>query len=123
MTSRRQRQLSELLHEEMGTLIQRKAHDPRLEPVTVTGVEVSPDLATAWVYVSVLGSDEAVRLALAGLRSASGFLRSELGRTLSLRLMPQLIFRLDESLQQGMRIDRLLDSIQNTQAHATPDAE
>ena len=123
MTSRRQRQLSELLHEEMGTLIQRKAHDPRLKPVTITGVEVSPDLATAWVYVSVLGSDEAVRLALAGLRSASGFLRSELGRTLSLRLMPQLIFRLDESLQQGMRIDRLLDSIQNTQAHATPDAE
>ena len=120
MTSRRQCQLSELLHEEMGTLIQRKARDPRLKPVTITGVEVSPDLATAWVYVSVLGSDEAVRLALAGLRSASGFLRSEMGRTLSLRLMPQLIFRLDESLQQGMRIDRLLDSIQDTQAHATP---
>ncbi len=111
MTTRRQRQVAELLHEEIGTLILRKARDPRLKTVTVTGVEVSPDLENAWVYVSVLGTEEQAREALAGLRSATGFLRREIAATLSLRVVPHLMFRLDDSLERGMRIDQLLDSI------------
>ncbi len=122
MTTRRQRQVAERLHEEISILIQRRARDPRLKPVTVTGVEVSPDLENARVYVSVLGSDEDARSALAGLTSAAGFLRRELGAVLSLRLVPQLAFHLDESLEQGMRIDRLLDDIQSTGPGATPDS-
>jgi ribosome-binding factor A len=125
MNSRRQRQVAELLHEELGTLIQQKVHDPRLEAVsvTVTGVEVSPDLENAWVYVSVLGSDEEAKQALTGLRSATGFLRRELGATLSLRLVPQLIFKRDVSLEHGMRIDRLLDDIQSAGPAEQPDGE
>ncbi len=111
MTTRRQRQVAELLHEEIGTLILRKARDPRLKTVTVTGVEVSPDLENAWVYVSVLGTKEQAQEALAGLRSAAGFLRRELAGALSLRIVPHLMFRLDDSLERGMRIDQLLDSI------------
>jgi ribosome-binding factor A len=122
MTTRRQRQVAERLHEEISILIQRKVRDPRLKPVTVTGVEVSPDLENARVYVSVLGSDQEARSALAGLTSATGFLRRELGAVLSLRLVPQLMFRLDESVEQGMRIDRLLDDIQSTRPSATPDS-
>jgi ribosome-binding factor A len=122
MTTRRQRQVAERLHEEISILIQRKVRDPRLKPVTVTSVEVSPDLENARVYVSVLGTAEEARSALAGLTSAAGFLRRELGALLSLRLVPQLMFRLDESLSEGMRIDRLLDDIQRTQPGATPDS-
>jgi ribosome-binding factor A len=121
MTTRRQRQVAELLHEEIGTLILRKARDPRLKGVTITDVEVSPDLENAWVYVSVLGTTEQVQEALAGLKSATGFLRRELAATLSLRVVPHLMFRLDDSLERGMRIDQLLDSIAKT-TPSKPDA-
>jgi ribosome-binding factor A len=120
MTTRRQRQVAELLHEEIGTLILRKARDPRLRGVTVTGVEVSPDLENAWVYVSVLGTQEEAQEALAGLKSATGFLRREIAAALSLRIVPHLMFRLDDSIERGMRIDRLLDSIAKTRS-STPD--
>ncbi len=66
MTTRRQRQVAELIHEEISLLIQRRVRDPRLGFVTVTGVEVSPDLRVAHVYVSVLGSDDDVKRSLVG---------------------------------------------------------
>ena len=122
MNTRRQRQVAELLHEEMSTLIQRRACDPRLSAVTITGVEVSPDLENAWIYVSVLGTDEEMKEALAGLKRATAFLRREIGSSVSLRLVPQLIFRLDESVARGTRIDQLLDDIQTTEPHQSPDA-
>jgi ribosome-binding factor A len=121
MTTRRQRQVAELLHEEIGTLILLKARDPRLKGVTVTGVEVSRDLENAWVYVSVLGTEEQVQEALDGLKSATGFLRREIAAALPLRIVPHLMFRLDDSLERGMRIDRLLDTIIKT-TPSTPDA-
>lgn len=112
MTTRRQRQVAELLHEELSVLIQRRARDPRLGFVTVTGVEVSPDLRIAHVYVSVLGSDDDVKQSLQSLRHAAGFFRRELGASLSLRYLPELNFRSDDSLARGLRIDQLLDSLQ-----------
>lgn len=117
MTQRRQRQLAELLHEELSVLIQRKLHDPRLEAVTitVTGVEVSPDLENAWVHVSLMGSEQDAKQAMIGLKHATGFLRREVGAVLTLRAVPQLIFRRDESLARGMAIDSLLDAIRDTQ--------
>ncbi len=111
MTTRRQRQVAELLHEEISLLIQRRARDPRLGFVTVTDVEVTPDLRVAHVYVSVLGNDEEVKQALEGLDHAASFFRRELGASLSLRYIPELDFRLDDSLERGFRIDRLLDSL------------
>ncbi len=117
MTTRRQRQVAELLHEELSVLIQRRARDPRLGFVTVTGVEVSPDLRIAHVYVSVLGSDDDVKQSLQSLRHAAGFFRRELGASLSLRYLPELNFRSDDSLARGLRIDQLLDSLQQE----TPD--
>ena len=117
MTTRRQRQVAELLHEELSVLIQRRARDPRLGFVTVTGVEMSPDLRVAHVYVSVLGDDDDVKQSLQGLRRAAGFFRRELGSSLSLRYLPELNFRSDDSLARGLRIDQLLDSLQQE----TPD--
>jgi ribosome-binding factor A len=111
MDDRRQRQVAELLHQEISLLIQSQVDDPRLGFVTVTGVEVTPDLRLAHIYVSVMGSDDEVKQTLAGLKSAAGFFRHELGSTLSLRFTPELSFRLDKSVEQGLRIDQLLDSL------------
>jgi len=117
VTTRRQRQVAELLHEEISILIQRRARDPRMGFVTVTGVEMTPDLRVAHVYVSVLGSDDDVRQSLQSLRHAAGFFRRELGASLSLRYLPELNFRSDDSLARGLRVDQLLDSLQQE----TPD--
>jgi ribosome-binding factor A len=111
MSTRRQRQVAELLHQEISLLLQRQVRDPRLGFVTVTDVDVTPDLRLATVYVSVMGGDDEVKQTLDGLKSATGFFRRELGSTLSLRFMPELSFRLDKSLEQGLHIDQLLDSL------------
>jgi ribosome-binding factor A len=111
MATRRQRQVAELLHQELSLLIQQRARDPRMGFVTVTEVEVSADLKVAHVYVSVLGSEEDAQQSLASLNHAAGFFRRELGASVSLRYLPELDFRLDSSLEQGMHIDQLLDSL------------
>jgi ribosome-binding factor A len=111
VTTRRQRQVAELLREEISLLIQRRVRDPRLGFVTVTDVEMSPDLRVAHVYVSVLGSEDDVQQSLASLRGAAGFFRRELGASLSLRYLPELDFRSDDSLAKGLHIDQLLDSL------------
>ncbi len=111
MPSRRQRQVAELLHEEIGQLLQHGTRDPRLGFVTVTGVDVSADLRVAWIYVTVLGDDDDRKETLAGLASAAGFFRHQMRQTLSLRYIPELNFKLDTSLEYGMRIDSLLDAL------------
>jgi ribosome-binding factor A len=116
VTTRRQRQVAELLHEEISLLIQRRARDPRLGFVTLTDVEVSPDLRVAHVYVSVLGDPDEVKQTLEALDHATSFFRRELGNTLSLRYIPSLDFRLDDSLQRALRIDQLLDSLEDESA-------
>jgi ribosome-binding factor A len=119
MTTRRQRQVGELLHEEISRIIQRETKDPRLGFVTVTGVEVSPDLRQARVYVTVLGGAADVKNTLAGLASASRYFRSLLRESLSLRYIPELAFKLDTSLEQGLRIDALLDAIKQEGGEAS----
>jgi len=111
--SRRQRKVAELLHQELSQLLQYQTHDPRLGFVTVTGVEVTPDLRSARVYVTVLGDDVEEDNTLAGLANAAGYLRHELGRSLSLRYIPDLTFKLDTSLEYGLHIEKLLNDINN----------
>ena len=122
MTARRQRQVAELLHKEISLLIQRQARDPRLDSVTVTGVDVTPDLQDARVYVSVLGDRHDVQQAMAGLESAAGFLQRHLANSLSLRVTPTLAFRLDNSFEQGSHIDQLLDTLFDGSQHTEKDA-
>ena len=117
MATRRQRQMAELLHQEISRLIQYQARDPRLGFVTVTDVEVTPDLREARVFVTVLGDEAAARSSLAGLDSAAGYFQHELGQSLSLRYIPKLHFKLDTSLEQGLKIDNLLDSIKDELEH------
>jgi ribosome-binding factor A len=111
MTSRRQRKVAELLHEEISQLIQFQTRDPRLGFVTVTDVEVSPDLRQARVYVTTLSDEAEAQDTLAGLVSASGYFRHKLSQSLSLRYIPELTFKLDTSLEHGLHIDNLLDTL------------
>ena len=113
MASRRQRQVAELLHEEISQLIQHDTRDPRLGFVTVTGVEVTADLRLARVYVTVLGDDADAQTTLVGLASAAGYFRHVMRKTLNLRYVPELNFKLDTSLEYGSRIENLLDVIRD----------
>jgi ribosome-binding factor A len=109
MGTRRQKQVSNLIQKELGDLLEKKVSDPRLDFVTITTVEVSPDLRQAHIYVSTLGNQQE---AMEGFDHAIGFLRHELASRLALRYVPELIFRLDTSLERGERIDQLLEEIE-----------
>lgn len=123
MATRRQRQVAELLHEELSQIIQFESRDPRLGFVTVTGVEVNPDLRFARVFVSVLGDNDEVRSTLAGLANAAQFYRHRLRENVSLRYIPELQFKVDNSFEQGMRIDQLLDEIRSDTVDTESDSE
>jgi ribosome-binding factor A len=121
MASRRQRKVAELLHQEISELIQYQTRDPRLGFVTVTGVEVSPDLRQARVYFTTLGDDADAEEALAGLTNASRYFRHQLAQSLSLRYIPEFTFKLDTSLEYGLHIDNLLDTIKEEDLDSASD--
>lgn len=106
-----QRRVSELIHIHLSDLLERKIKDPRLEMVTITDVEVSPDASRADVYFSALGGDQSREEAREGLKSAAGWLRRELGRHLRLRRTPELVFHYDRSMERGERISSILDEL------------
>jgi ribosome-binding factor A len=85
--------------------------DPRIGMVTVTGVEVSPDLREATVFVSVLGSERKRRASLTGLESAHGVLQARINRELNLRRTPTLSFAYDETVERGVRMTKLIDEL------------
>jgi len=111
MPTRRQQRVAHQIKLELAELLEIRAEDPRLRGLSVTDVEVSPDLRQAFVYVSALTGLAGSREALAGLEHAKGFLRRELAGRLDLRIMPELIFRWDASLETGDRISRILDEL------------
>ena len=85
--------------------------DPRIGFVTVTGVETSPDLRQARVFVSVLGSERKREQSLAGLTAAHGLLQSRVARELRMKRTPQLTFEYDPSVERGMRMSQLIDEL------------
>jgi len=89
--------------------------DPRVGFVTVTGVKVTDDLHLATVYFSIIGGEAERKGAEAGLNSAKGFLRREIGKVLRMRHVPDLMFRFDESVEYGSRIESLLKQIHETE--------
>lgn len=117
MPTRRQHRVADRVREEIADLLARRAEDPRLHGLTVTGVEVSADLRQAVVYVSALSGVEGSRGALAGLEHAKGFFRRTLADRLDLRIVPELVFRWDASLETGDRISRILDELAESDDH------
>jgi ribosome-binding factor A len=111
MTSPRIARLRELFKEETSAILQRNMRDPRIGFVSVTDVELSPDLRHARIFVSIYGDAEAKARTMEGLRSAEGFVRTELAHRIRLRYTPEVSFRIDESIEQGDRVNRLLRQV------------
>jgi len=103
---------------ELSMLISRgEIKDPRINPMTsVVAVEVAPDLKHAKVYISVLGDEESRKATLAGLRSAAPFIRGQLARTINLRNTPELTFIMDQSIEYGVNMSKLIDEVNHVSA-------
>ena len=121
--SRRTQRLGETFKEVLGELMQRQVKDPRIGFLTITTVRVTPDLAKADVYYTVLGDDKQHEETAAGLGSASPFLRSEVAKQMRLRTMPRLEFHLDDSIEHGERVDMLLKRIRAEDESAQGEAD
>ncbi len=104
--------INQEVQKELSVLIDQELKDPRIHPMTsVVAAEVAPDLKTARIYISVLGDDQAKKNTLQGLKSAAPFLRGQLARNVNLRNTPQLLFVLDESIEHGVAMSRLIDEV------------
>jgi ribosome-binding factor A len=109
--SRRAQRVGEQLKREISQVLRTQVHDPRVSGVTVTGVEVSPDLTFARVWVQLSGEDERRRTALEGLAAAAPFVRRQLGSILHVRRIPELDFQQDLTLERALRIEALLREV------------
>ncbi|RKO66324.1 30S ribosome-binding factor RbfA [Desulfofundulus salinus] len=107
----RPERLAEIIKKEVSDMLRDELKDPRIGFVTITGVEVSPDLRYARIFFSVLGSEEEAKASLEALNRARGYVRSELGRRIRLRYAPEISFKLDPSIQRGIRVMELLHDV------------
>lgn len=118
--SERMRRVNESLREVLSeALLELK--DPRIGFVTVTGVDTSPDLRHATVYVSVLGGERKQRASMTGLDAAHGVLQSRISRELRLKRTPQLVFAYDHAVEHGVRMSKLIDELAPAGDDAAPD--
>ena len=107
--SQRLRRVADQIQRELSDLLRTELKDPRVGMITLTGVEVSPDLGHAKVFFTTLGDAESLARTEAGLARAAGFLRSELGHRLRLRVTPEVRFVHDPSVERGARLSKLID--------------
>jgi ribosome-binding factor A len=119
----RARRLGEQIQRELGELLRRDVKDERIGNVTVTAVSVTGDLRTARVYYLVFGKDGPDPKVQRGLESAAGFLRNALSRSLMIRYTPTLTFELDTSIEHGVRLTQLIDSINKPESRPAPAPE
>ena len=112
--------LQELIKQEVSKMLLHDIKDPRIGFVTVTEVEMTGDLREATIYVSIMGNDEQIKDSMAGLKSALGFVRREIGKRIRLRFTPEISFAPDKSLDYSEHIQKLLlqiekerDSVEN----------
>ena len=104
--------INEEVLRELSNIIRGEIKDPRINPLTsVVAVEVAPDLKTCKAYNSVLGDEESQAKTLAGLKSAEGFIRSKLAKTVNLRNTPEIRFVLDQSIEYGVKMSKMIDEV------------
>ncbi|MDO4519861.1 MAG: 30S ribosome-binding factor RbfA [Eubacteriales bacterium] len=100
------------VQKELSVIIRNEIKDPRIHPMTsVMDVEVAPDLKTCKAYISVFGDKEAKEATIRGLKNAEGYIRRQLAKTLNLRNTPEIRFILDESIEYGVNMSKLIDSV------------
>lgn len=97
---------------ELSTIIRAEIKDPRINPMTsVVAVEVAPDLKTCKAYISVLGDEQSQKDTIAGLKSAEGYIRRTLAKNINLRNTPQIMFILDQSIEYGVNMSKMIDQV------------
>jgi ribosome-binding factor A len=111
MSFQRSDRVGDLLVELIAELLRKEIRDPRLGAVTITAAKVTKDLRQARIYFSLLGRREDKQEAQAGLESATGFMRSKIGKQLNLRFVPTLEFFYDETPDEAQRIEDLLKQV------------
>ena len=122
MTSRRVQRAAQAIREVVSMAILTELRDPRVADVTVTFVEVSPDMRQAKVHVSVMGDDAKQKLCLHGLESSAGFLQTKIGERIDTRYTPRLRFELDMGVKKSLAIAQLLnDVLPEDSTHSTDD--
>ncbi len=111
MSGSRRERIQEEIKKIVSHILQHEVKDPNVGFVTVTSVELSGDFRHAKVFVSILDDKQKQRETLAGLEKATGFIRSELGKQIRLRHVPELVFVFDESIEHGDHINKLLKEL------------
>lgn len=119
MTSRRLLKAAEAIREVVSMSILTDLRDPRIQDVTVTAVEVAPDMRTAKVHVSIMGDEKKEQLSLHGLQNAAGFLQSKIAKRIDTRYTPRLQFVIDPGVKKSIEIARLLREVLPPQELAT----
>ena len=100
------------VHRVLAEIIRSEIKDPRINPMTtVVSVEVAPDLKTCKAWISVLGNEESQKDTLAGLRSAEGYIKNQLARKINLRKTPEIRFIIDQSIEYGVTMSKLIDDV------------
>jgi len=110
---KRSDRIGEAIREVISSILLREINDPRIQFVSVMRVEVSSDLQHAKIFVSIIGSDDKKQEAFEGLKSARGFIQRKLGKRIRLRCTPEISFKMDTSVDDGMHIYELLQEIKN----------
>jgi ribosome-binding factor A len=112
---KRSEKVAEAVHEMVSRLIVKGLKDPRIGFVTITGVKVTDDLHLATIYFTVVGSDEERHATEAGLNSARGYIRKEMGKSLRMRYVPDIVFKYDVAVAYGSHIENILREIKSTE--------
>lgn len=121
MTSRRQLKAAEAIREVISTSILTEVRDPRVQGVTVLGVQISPDIREAKVFVSVMGDQEERARSLEGLHSSAGFLQARIASRIDMRYTPKLVFCFDQGAKNIATVASILNKIRNEQSQKSVD--
>jgi ribosome-binding factor A len=121
MSSRRTEKAAEAVREVVSMAILTELSDPRIRDVTVTYVEVSPDLRHAKVHVSVMGDEKRQKLSLCGLQSAAGFLQAKIAQKIEIRYTPKLSFLLDQGVKRSIAVAQILQQVLPPEKAASDD--
>ncbi len=118
--STRQEKMQELLREEISDILLREFKDPRLGFITITGTEITSDMRHAKVYVSIMGTDEQRAENMAILKRAQHFTRQAFGRRVKMKVLPDIEFKLDTSVDKGIRMLELFEQIKHDEEDESP---
>lgn len=121
LAGKRAERVGDQIQKEISSLLLERVKDPRVRGVTITGVSLSNDLKRAKVFFSVIGERDNIKKAQAGLDSAKGFIKREIGLRMSLRYTPEIIFMYDASLESGSRMDSLFEKLKVNESRDDPE--